>query len=84
MTTQRVCIYVAFNLIQGSSTHVVAIDCNNKLILDCEETHKLELTNENLNRCCGFNSGGIKSIHLCFTIIEVRKKKVKHEVKDNK
>ena len=68
----------------GSSTHVVAIDCNNKLILDCEETHKLELTNENLNRCCGFNSGGIKSIHLCFTIIEVRRKKVKHEVEDNK
>lgn len=61
----------------GSTTHVIGIDCDNKLILDSEETHKLELTMANLNRCCGFNSGGIKSIRLCFMIVPVRTKKGK-------
>ena len=68
----------------GSSTHVVGIDCDNKLILDCEETHKLELTNANLNRCCGFNSGGIKSIGLCFAIVQVRKKNCYMKWKKNR
>ena len=58
----------------GFGTHVIGIDCNNQKIYDCEETHSLQLTRENISYCCGFQSGGIKVIRFCFTIHEQSKK----------
>lgn len=40
---------------QFTSSHAIAVDCNNHptLILDCCETSALELTKKNLDKCCG-------------------------------
>jgi hypothetical protein len=62
----------------GFTSHVIGIDCSKQKIYDCEETHELPLNKENIDKCCGGNSGGIKEIRLCFLIDPRQRKKQKN------
>ena len=57
-----------------NGTHVIGINCSSRIIYDCEESFELELTRDNIDHCCGVNSGGIAAITTCFEIIEQPKK----------
>ena len=51
------------------ATHVIGINCDDKVIYDCEEDFELKLTKDNIDLCCGMNSGGVEAIRICFEII---------------
>ena len=50
----------------GSTSHVVAIDCDNQHILDCHEPNILKLSKKNLDYCCGKYLIGVKRIPYCY------------------
>ena len=49
----------------NQNSHVIGIDCDKKVIYDCEEEYALHLNIQNLDRCCGRFQNGIKSIFYC-------------------
>ena len=53
----------------GTSTHVIGVDCNRKLIFDCCEKYALKLTRDNLDYCCGEESGKLDRIIYCFQLV---------------
>ena len=57
-----------------SKANVIGINCNEKKIYDSDVLYELELTEDNINRCCGKNKMGIAAITTCFEIIEQPKK----------
>jgi len=52
----------------GAKTHVIGVDCDNKVIVDCHEPFALTLTEENLNHCCGPYFVGVRSIPYCLQL----------------
>ena len=48
----------------GRSTHVIGIDCDEKLIYDCMENYVLVLNRRTLDHCCGSLSNGLKLISI--------------------
>jgi hypothetical protein len=58
----------------ANATHVIGINCHDKVIYDCEEDFELELSKDNIDLCCGMNSGGVETIRICFEIIREQTK----------
>ena len=54
----------------GSKLHVIGVDCNEKVILDCCEQYELKLTMNNLHHCCGRYLKGLKKIAYCVEMIK--------------
>ena len=59
---------VRLSFVGGLDTHVVGIDCDNRLIWDCAEQFALELTESNLNFCAGQDGEELKHIIHCYQI----------------
>ena len=59
----------------GSKTHVVGIDCDEKVILDCHEQYALSLSKKNLDYCCGKYLLGVKKIPYCYEVVKGNTKK---------
>jgi hypothetical protein len=49
----------------GSQTHAIGIDVQSRKIYDCEEEYELNLTYQNLSRCCGESRNFVSLNFVC-------------------
>ena len=68
---------VALDATGHGAGHCISVDCENKKIFDCMESYVLPLTESNLDRCVGKDHTCVKSIPLCYEVIEQQKKSKK-------
>ena len=64
----------------NEKTHIVGIDCDEKLIYDCMERYYLKLSKDTLDYCCGINNLGLREITTCRRVIQQPAKKNKKQL----